>query len=414
MSATRAAIYCRVSTDEQAERGTSLADQQARCEAYCRSESWSVASIYIDDGASGATTERPQLTRLLHDAERRTFDRVVVTDPDRLSRDLVDGLIIERDLAAQGVEVVYLIQPTMGTLERQIRGVIAEEERRKIRERTSRGLRTVAAAGHWPGGPPPYGYRIEKNSDGRSDLVVNDAEASNLIRMIDALVDRRLTTWELAAELNGDNVPTSSAGRRVSNSGSPRWTHRRVRDLLKTARAIAGEWTYETSAGRFTIPIPAIVTQQRLQQLRERLAETSTGRNATAKKHDFLLARRVTSECGNPMHCYCRPDGTGRAYRCSMSTADRGPDRCNCRRSSADAIEDAAWELIAHELTDPQRLQQLAGLATTTPHTSDPERDIDDVRSLDRKIKRLETAIGSEIAELLANGTDPAAILRCV
>jgi len=51
-----------------------------------------------------------------------------------------------------------------------------------------------------------------------------------------------------------------------------------------------------------------------------------------------------------------------------------------------------------------------AGLAATATRTNDPERDIGDVRALDRKIKRLETAIGSEIAELLANGTDPAAI----
>src|SRR5215204_5428577 len=68
-------------------------------------------------------------------------------------------------------------------------------------------LRTVAAAGYWPGGPPPYGYRIEKGTDGRSDLVLNEAEAANLTRMIEALVDRRLTTWELAAVLNAENVP---------------------------------------------------------------------------------------------------------------------------------------------------------------------------------------------------------------
>ena len=114
MTGTRAAIYCRVSTEDQAERGTSLTDQQDRCTAFCQTESWIVAGLYVDDGISGATTERPELNRLLADARRGDFDRVVVTDPDRLSRDLVDGLIIERDLAARDVEVVYLIQPSMG------------------------------------------------------------------------------------------------------------------------------------------------------------------------------------------------------------------------------------------------------------------------------------------------------------
>lgn len=408
MTAARAAIYCRVSTDEQAERGTSLADQRSRCEAYCREQAWKVTHVYVDDGVSGATTDRPELTRLVAAAERRELDRIVVTDPDRLSRDLVDGLSLERDLARFEVEVTYLVQPTMGTLERQIRGVIAEEERRKIRERTSRGLRAVAAAGHWPGGPPPYGYQIEKTDAGRSDLAINRREAEVLTRMIDALVDRRLTTWQLAAELNTDNIPTASKGRRLSNGGSPRWTHRRVRDVLTSAKGIAGQWVYTTAAGTFTLQIPAIVTEQRLDQLRERLAESSTGRNATAKKHPFALARRVISECGNPMHGYARPDGTGRVYRCSMSTADRGPDRCECKRSSADAIENAAWELVAHELTDPLRLQRLAGLAASLPDSDTPRTD--DLRTLDRKIKRLESAIGSQIADLLASGLDSDAV----
>ena len=226
--------------------------------------------------------------------------------------------------------------------------------------------------------------------------------------MIEALVDRRLTTWELAAELNNDRIPIPSAGRKASNTGSPRWSHRRVRDILKTARGIAGRWTYTSSAGSFTIAVPAIVSEQRHQQLHERLAETSTGRNATKKKHNFLLARRVTSECGHTMHGYARPDGTGRCYRCSMSTSDRGPDRCDCQHASADAIETAAWNLVAHELTSPERLQRLAGLAANLP---DDDRDgIEDIQSLDRKVKRLETALGSDIAELLASGADPATI----
>jgi DNA invertase Pin-like site-specific DNA recombinase/rubrerythrin len=406
--ATRAVIYSRVSTEEQAEHGTSLQDQQERCEAYCRAESWTIADRFIDDGVSGATTERPELTRLLSLARSDSFDQVVVTDPDRLSRDLVDGLMVERELAAEGVGVVYLIQPSMGTLERQIRGVIAEEERRKIRERTSRGLRAVAAAGRWPGGPPPYGYRIERSADGHSDLVTRDEEAATITRMIDALVDRRLTTWQLAAELNTESVPTPSQGRKLSSQGSARWTHRRVRETLKTARGIAGQWTYTTTAGDFSIPIPAIVSEARLQQLQDRLSETSTGRNATAKKHAFLFARRVTSECGSPMHGYARSDSTGRAYRCSMSTADRGPDRCDCRRVSADALEVASWRLVVHELTDRDRLHRLAGIAGTRDSPQANGRT--DIRALYRQIKRLENALAFEIADLLAHGVGPSVV----
>lgn len=403
---TRAAIYCRVSTDEQADRGTSLSDQAARCELYCVEQGWTVVDRFVDEGVSGATTERPALSLLMVGARASAFNMVVVTDPDRLSRDLVDGLIIERELAQAGIEVVYLIQPTMGTLERQLRGVIAEEERRKIRDRTSRGLRAVAAAGYWPGGPPPYGYRIDADPQGHSSLEIDADEAKVLVWMISALVDDRRTTWEVAADLNAKGVPTASESRKTANRGTPRWTHRRVRQLLSDAQGIAGTWHYKTSAGTFTLQIPPIVTEQRLEQLRIRLAETSTGKNATRKRYTYLLAGRITSPCGHNMHAMAKPGGTNRVYRCSMNPISVGPTRCDCRRVSADAIETAVWNLIAAELTDPARLEKLAGLAADET----PPTDIADIATLDRKVRRVEGALGTQIADLLSAGTDTTAI----
>ena len=399
-------IYCRVSTDEQAERGTSLGDQASRCETYCAEHSWRVVDRFVDDGYSGGTIDRPALRLLSAGAAQRLFDVVVVTDPDRLSRDLVDGLTLERDLAASGIEVIYLIQPTMGTLERQLRGVIAEEERRKIRDRTMRGRRAITAAGFWPGGPPPFGYRIRSLDNGRSVLALDDKEANVLKAMVDCLVDERLTTWEIAAALNAREVPTPSAGGRRGSSTSKRWTHRRVRETLAAATCIAGTWTYNSAAGQITLEVPAIINEARLEQLKIRLAETTTGPGATKHKHFFLLARRITSECGNPMHGYARPDGTGRAYRCSTSTADVGPDRCDCVRANADVIDAAAWNSIVAELTDANRLARLAGLAIGGTTKS----SVEDVSAVDRRVKRIEKALGSQVAQLLAAGHDATVI----
>ena len=402
----RAVLYCRVSTDEQAERGTSLGDQADRCAGYCAERGWELVERFIDDGVSGSTTDRPALNLLLEGARQQLFEVLVVTDPDRLSRDLVDGLVIERELAARGVEVVYVIQPTMGTLERQLRGVIAEEERRKIRERTSRGLRAVAAAGHWPGGPPPYGYRVRPLPKGRGRLEIDPDEAAVLTAMINALVDDQLTTLEIAAVLNTREVPSPSARRRATNQGATRWTHRRVRGTLAAATCIAGTWTYGRGQMSLTIDVPPIVSVTRLHQLQDRLAQTSTGPGATARKHFFLFARRATSQCGQPMYGYARADSAGRTYRCAMSTSDRGPDRCDCRRVNAEIVESAAWETIAAELTDPERLTRLAGLALTA--SSEPQAD--DIATIERRIRRIEKALGGQIAELLAGGRDPAVI----
>lgn len=404
---TRAAVYVRVSTDEQAERGTSLPDQLSRTEAFCVERGWNVVHRYRDEGISGATIERPELQSMLVAARAGAFDRLVVTDPDRLSRDLVDGLVIERELAAAGVEVVYLIQPAMGTLERQLRGVIAEEERRKIRERTSRGLRAVAAAGYWPGGPPPYGYRIELDeSTGHRRLEIERDEADTLIWIIGALVDEGMSSWDVANELNLRGVPTAATSRRPSTEVISRWTHRKVRNLLEGARAISGEWVYQTNSGAITLRVPPIVTPERHDQLRRRLRTTSTGPGATSKKNVYLLAGRIRSECGAPMHGTAKPGGANRIYRCSMSTPDRGTDRCDCRRVSADAVEHAVWLTVREMLSQPARMVQLAGLVAAT---NSPDGQ-DDVRAIDRKIRRLEEALGTQIAGLLEQGLDSAAV----
>lgn len=401
-----AAIYCRVSTEEQAESGTSLSDQARRCEAYCSEMGWLAAGTFVDDGVSGARVDRPALTQLIEAAAQERFSKVVVTDPDRLSRDLVDGLLLERQLANHGVEVVYLVQPAMGTLERQLRGVIAEEERRKIRDRTSRGLRAVAEAGNWPGGPPPYGYEID-SSGTHSRLVICEPEADAIRWMIAMLVDERWSTTRVADELNERQVPTAATARRRTNRGNTRWTHHRVRHLLLNTKGIAGEWVYKTGGGEFRIELPAIVTVERLQQLHRRLDATSTGTGAAAKKYSYLLSGRITSPCGNMMHGMSKPGGVARVYRCKRCVASLREDRCYCRRVSADAVESAVWELLAEALTDPGRLAKLAGLVEMT--NAQPT-DIADIKVLDRKIEHLESALGTQIAALLARGADAEAV----
>lgn len=404
---TRAALYSRVSTDEQAERGTSLADQQRRTAAYCETNGWDVVEWFVDEGVSGATVDRPALQRLLQSAKAGAFDVVVVTDPDRLSRDLVDGLVLERELARAEVGIVYLVQPTMSTLERQLRGVIAEEERRKIRDRMVRGIRAVASAGYWPGGPPPFGYTVARDEgEAHSRLVLNLEEAAVITSMIDQFIDGRHSTLEIANDLNDREVPTPGANRRLSNPGTGRWTHQRVRDVFKTATGISGTWTYTADTETISLSIPAIITEPRHQQLGHRLAETSTGPGATLARYKYLLAGRLTAPCGSNMHGTGRRDRDVRIYKCANNVAGRGLARCDCPRINAADVEARVWSATHEMLTDPERLLALAGIARTANRPS----GADDLAALSRKIRRIETALGSTIAQLVTSGTDPTAV----
>jgi len=66
----RAALYARVSTEEQVE-GWSPDAQLAACRVFCQSKSWTVAEEYVDAGESGTTANRPQLSGMLAAAKAR-------------------------------------------------------------------------------------------------------------------------------------------------------------------------------------------------------------------------------------------------------------------------------------------------------------------------------------------------------
>ena len=69
-------IYCRVSTEDQAKEGFSLAAQEARLKAYCEAKGWNVVKTYVDDGHSGRSEGRPAYQEML--TKRDTWDVIVV------------------------------------------------------------------------------------------------------------------------------------------------------------------------------------------------------------------------------------------------------------------------------------------------------------------------------------------------
>ncbi|MCM8780128.1 MAG: recombinase family protein [Candidatus Omnitrophica bacterium] len=86
----RCAIYVRVSTEEQAKEGYSLAAQTDKIIDYIKSKGWTYSQIYNDDGYSAASRRRPALQKMLDDATAKQFEAVLVYRIDRLSRNLKD------------------------------------------------------------------------------------------------------------------------------------------------------------------------------------------------------------------------------------------------------------------------------------------------------------------------------------
>lgn len=158
----KVAIYCRVSTLEQAEKGYSLQAQEDKLRSYAKSKDYKVLKVYKDPGYSGANTNRPGLQNLLLNAEN--FDAVLVFKLDRLSRSQKDTLkILEEKLLPNKCDLVSISESfdtttPFGRATIGILSVFAQLERENIKERLMLGKRAKAKKGGYNGGNAGWGY----------------------------------------------------------------------------------------------------------------------------------------------------------------------------------------------------------------------------------------------------------------
>jgi len=127
----RAALYARVSSDQQAERHT-IDSQVAALLARAAADGHAIQPElrFLDDGQSGASLIRPALERLRDLAAMAAVDVVYVHAPDRLARSYAHQVVLMEEFARAGAEVVFLNRPLgetpEDTLLLQLQGMFAE------------------------------------------------------------------------------------------------------------------------------------------------------------------------------------------------------------------------------------------------------------------------------------------------
>jgi site-specific DNA recombinase len=186
----RAAIYARVSTESQQQRGT-IGSQLAVLRRRVSDEADELVGEFCDDGHSGARLDRPGLDALRDAAEAGLIDVVWCLSPDRLVRVYAYQVIVLDELARHGVTVRFTDAPPIdddpqARLLTQVQGVIAEYERAKIAERYRRGKLFRSRAGEVIAWRIPYGYqRLPRDATGPARLVVFEPEAAIVRRIFD-------------------------------------------------------------------------------------------------------------------------------------------------------------------------------------------------------------------------------------
>ena len=383
----RAVLYARVSGDDRSKDGRNLEGQLEMGREYAQGHRYQVVAELTEDdrGASGAEIDLPELNKARHMAQDDEFDVLIVRELDRLSRNLAKQLIVEQELKRAGVVIEYVLgeypDTPEGNLMKHVRATIAEFEREKIVERSTRGRRNMVRQGKimLHGNKPPYGYRVSEDG---TTLVAYEPEA-RIVRLI--------FQWYTEGDETGNRLSSVRIARRLSEMQVPTWTdiHPHGGGYKKRAH---GEWSpatvlrmlhSEVYIGKWhygkhrpsglnskdhwvPLGVPDLVSVE----MWERAQEQSQANKIMAPRHvknEYLMRYLLTCErCGRSVGALTtwdngKPYGYYICYGRMNHNVSPG-DKCDLPYFRVDQVDSAVWEWVKSFLTNPVAL--VRGLKT--------------------------------------------------
>lgn len=192
----RAALYERVSTDEQAMHGYSIEAQIDNLTEYCKKNEYKIVDHYTDEGISGAKPplRRPALKRLLEDVNAGKIDIILFTKLDRWFRSVQEYFKVQETLDKNKVEWKaihedYDTTTANGRMAITIFLAIAQNEREKTSERIKVVFDHKRKNGEacFGGSIVTWGY-MKEEVDGVVRLVKNPEEQQMVQEYWDLLV----------------------------------------------------------------------------------------------------------------------------------------------------------------------------------------------------------------------------------
>lgn len=374
-------IYKRVSTDEQAEKGYSLPHQSNECRRYASLNDLTVIQEFSDD-YSGATLERPGFSQLRAYISQYKVDAIIVYTADRLSRNIIDFLVLRDQWEKAGIELHFVDRGKSqnnfeGLLTDGIFALLAHGERLQIIERTTNGRHNKAKNNHIVmTGIPPYGYnRIGVGRD--AEYVIDPYQAEVVKNIFEWYVNGYENTGTLT--LRGisnllDKMGVSPPNYRV-NHIAPYWHPNSISDLLENSiytgityygklKTVNGkrfprpkeEWTL------IKVPHLAIISTDIFEQ-----AEKRKNRNKELakrnKKGEYLMSGYFRcATCGTVMFGYRKPKPSMKAeksfYRCSAKCKKGGYCNSLKKQVSMRKVDTAVWGWVTSLLEDENNLDE--------------------------------------------------------
>lgn len=354
------AIYCRVSTEEQASEGYSISAQLQTLRQYAHLYGWQISGEYVDEGISGKDIKgRPSMQRLIADVEKGNFQAVIVWKISRLSRNMLDTLVLLDKFEKYDVKFIsysenFDTSSPIGKLVVQLMASIAEMERNTLSENVKLGMTQRAKEGSWNGGVV-LGYdSIEK------ELVINPKEAE-IVQLIFTLYAEGKGLKAIANHLNNAGHRTKHSKLFSINgiatildnqvySGKIRWLQ-------------VENWDKKRRRGKNPVPIivegkhDAIISDDLWNLVQARRQSKSFKQRQS--NEPFLISSLLRCPiCGQGMvpaiTTYTRKDGNKRKHRYYVCNEYHNKGSAACKANSVKAYdaEDAVINRLINLLND--------------------------------------------------------------
>ena len=313
-------IYTRVSTAIQADEGMSL-DFQAEI-GFKRAKDLGFKHVLWNEGGRSSNHEeidkRPVLSQVYNKILSGEIKHLFVYDQSRLSRN--DGVSSAFRVACNrnGVTLytkdgTYDLSNSTDQFMKKIMDAVAELDNAQRAERSRLGKLARVKQGHWLGGPPPFGYSVEKKH-----LVVNKDEAEWVKRIFTEYASQT-PTIDIKVLLDSNGVKPRRGGKG--------WALGSIQALLRNTHYL-GYWEYNDKRSGESVRVECTrIIPSALWKKVEATKNRNRAKRATEnpQKHFYMLTGVIRcAHCGNLMSGETRSNVVKQVYYCPKKLRDWG------------------------------------------------------------------------------------------
>lgn len=325
---TTASLYLRLSRDDNQEgESYSIGNQKKLLTKVAKEKGYTNLLIYIDDGISGVTMNRPDYIRMIEDFENNKSSALFVKDLSRIGRNYIEvGKLTEEFLPEHDIRLIA-VSDGIDTYEGEsefapIKNVFNEWYARDISKKRRISNKIKGNSGE-PMGSPPYGYM--KNPDDAKHWLI-DEEAAAVIRRIFDMTMKDFGTEQIAVQLEQERILSpinywESKGirkphRKISENPYA-WNSSTIVSILKTQEYCGDIINFKTYSKSYknkkryandpeNIVVfkdvnPPIIERSIFEKIQEKRGKTRKRKKADGEKNMFsgLL---VCADCGSNLN----------------------------------------------------------------------------------------------------------------